>query len=135
MNQKIKTLKIIHFSICIGMVMCYTILGQLTTITEINLKIQTSDLIYLLIPISAIGIGNFLFNNQLKQINSVNSDKKFAIYQSASIIRWALIEGAALLILIIYPHLLIFGILLIVYLFFLYPSTEKIERILYSNNH
>lgn len=135
MNQKIKTLKIIHFSICVGVVFLFLFLGQ-SKIEELNLQIQVNDLIYLAIPIGAILIGNFLFSHRLKELTDLlNPDEKFAIYQSASIIRWAVLEGAALFILIAFSHLWLFGILLILYLIMLYPSREKIERIFQSNIH
>lgn len=134
MNKKIKTLKIIHFSICVGVVFLFLFLGQ-SKIKELNIQIQVNDLIYLTIPIGAILIGNFLFSHRLKELKDLNPDEKFAIYQSASIIRWAVLEGAALFILIAFSHLWLFGILLILYLIMLYPSREKIERIFQSNIH
>ena len=48
-------------------------------------------------------------------------------YQTASIVRWAILEGGAFLILFLKPELAIFGLLLILYLFLVKPTKEKIE--------
>ena len=75
-----------------------------------------------------------MFKSQLKQVESqANLEEKLPVYQTASIIRWAILEGAAFLILFIKPDLLIFGILLILYLVYLRPTEEKIINDFQSN--
>jgi len=49
-------------------------------------------------------------------------------YQTASIIRWTILEGAAFLMLLIYSEFLLFGILLIIYLALLIHTEAKIKR-------
>jgi hypothetical protein len=55
-------------------------------------------------------------------------EDKLPVYQTASIIRWAILEGVAFIILILKPDFLIFGILVIIYLIFLRPTEEKITN-------
>ena len=54
--------------------------------------------------------------------------EKLVPYQSASVVRYAIIEGSAFLILIIAPDFIIFGVLLIVYLILLMPTEYRIKR-------
>lgn len=126
MNEKIKVLQIIHLAICAGTVMAYLFIAQLSLD---NLKIETtdsSDLIYFAIPILAFFLSNFLFKSQLKQADpKLNPEDNLPIYQTASILRWAILEASALLILFLKQDLLLLGILIIVYLVFLRPTEDK----------
>lgn len=95
-----------------------------------SLKIETtdsSDLIYFAIPILAFFLSNFLFKSQLKQVDpKLKPEENLPIYQTASIIRWAILEASALLILFLKQDLLLLGILIIVYLVFLRPTEDRI---------
>lgn len=134
MTQKIKTLQIIHLAICAGMILAYIFAGQFTFEQLKGQDIDSDDLVYLAIPFAAFFLSNFMFKSQLKQVDSRASlEQKLPIYQAASIIRWAILEGAAFLILFIKPDLLIFGILLILYLVYLRPTEEKIMSDFQSN--
>ena len=127
MNEKIKVLQIIHLAICAGTVIAYLFIAQLSIE---NLKIETtdsSDLIYFAIPISAFLLSNFLFKSQLKQADpKLKPLDNLPIYQTASIIRWAILEASALLILFLKQDLLLLGILIIIYLVFLRPTEDRI---------
>lgn len=129
MKEKIKILKLIHSATCIGVLLAYFFIGKLSSFTEIKLpKIDSNSIIYLAIPIMAYILSNFLFKNGIKKIDSkLSLDEKIAPYQTASIVRWAILEGAAFLILFIKPDFIIFGIVLIVYLFLLRPTATIIE--------
>lgn len=129
MTHKIKSLQMIHLAICIGMLVAYIFVGEITMDTFKVPTIDSSALIYLLIPVLAVFLSNFLFNSQLKQIDKkANVEDILPIYQTASIIRWAVLEGGAFIILFAQPNLIVFGILLIVYLIILRPTQEKMER-------
>lgn len=134
MTEKIKTLKLIHLAICAGMILAYIFAGQFTIEQLKGQEIDSDNLVYLALPIAAFFLSNFMFKSQLKQVDSQASlEEKLPIYQSASIIRWAILEGAAFLILFLKPDLLIFGILLILYLVYLRPTEEKIVSDFQSN--
>lgn len=129
MNEKIKTLQIIHLAICAGTIVAYYILGDLS-IEKLRIPvIDSSSLVYVAIPVLAFVISSFLFKSQLKQIDpKLKLEEKFPIYQTASIMRWAVLEGAAFLILILKPDYILFGILILIYLIFLRPTAERIDN-------
>lgn len=134
MTEKIKTLKIIHLAICAGVVIAYFIIGE-PTLEKLWIKhIDTTEIIYIAIPILAVILGNFLFKSQLRQISSKSEfESKFAIYQAASLIRWAVLEGAAFVLLFIKPNFMLFGILLIAYLVSLHPTEGRVKNDLQNN--
>lgn len=127
MTQKIKALKLIHVAICAGMIVAYIFAGQFTIEQLKGQAIGTDDLVYLTIPVAAFLLSNFLFRARLKQVDPrLRIEEKLPDYQTASLIRWAILEGGAFLILFMKPDLLIFGILLILYLIYLRPTEQKI---------
>lgn len=127
MEQKIKGLQTIHMAICAALVIAYIIVGK-PTAEILDVSIDSSSAIYLVIPLVAIVVGHILFKSQLKQADRNKSlEENIPIYQTASVIRWALLEGAAFLILFLQPSLIIVGIALIAYLIYLRPTKAKIE--------
>ncbi|MEN2487855.1 MFS transporter [Flavobacterium sp. B11] len=136
MTEKIKALQIIHLAICAGTIIAYYIIGDLSLETLHVPVIDTASIIYLAIPILAIVLSSILFKTQLKQIDpKLKLEDKMPIYQAASIMRWAVLEGAAFLILILKPDFILFGILILVYLIFLRPTTERIDNDLSNTNN
>jgi hypothetical protein len=131
MNEKIKVLQIIHLAICAGTVIAYLFIGQLS-IESLKIEfIDSSDLIYFAIPILAFFVSNFLFQSQLKHVDvKLKPEENLPIYQTASIIRWAILEASALVILFLKQDLLILGILIIVYLVFLRPTEDRVNSAL-----
>ena len=127
MNEKIKVLQIIHLGICAGTIVAYLFVVDFS-VEILNVpSIDSSDLIYFAIPILALFLSNFLFKSQLKQVNTkLKPEDNLPIYQTASIIRWSVLEAAALLILFLKPELLVLGILMIIYLVSLRPTEDKI---------
>jgi hypothetical protein len=134
MTEKIKTLKVIHIAICVGMILAYIFAGKFTIEQLKGQIISTDDLVYFAIPVAAFFLSNFMFKSQLKQVDSrLTLEEKLPLYQTASLIRWAILEGAAFFILFIKPDLLILGIIIILYLVFLRPTEEKIVRDFQTN--
>lgn len=129
MKEKIKILQIIHIAIVIGVLLAYFFLGNLSSLKQIKLpKIDTNSMVYIAIPIMAYILSNFLFKDALKKIDSkLPLEKKMAPYQTASIIRWAILEGGAFVILFVKPDFILFGLVLVVYLFLLRPTASVIE--------
>jgi hypothetical protein len=127
MNEKIKVLQIIHLGICAGTIVAYLFVGDFS-VEILNVpSIDSSDLIYFAIPILALFLSSFLFKSQLKQVNAkLKLEDNLPIYQTASIIRWSVLEAAALLILFLKTELLVLGILMIIYLVSLRPTEDKI---------
>lgn len=134
MTAKIKTIQIIHLAICAGMILAYIFAGTFTIEQLKGQEIDSADLVYLAIPIAAFFLGNFMFKTQLKQLDSkLTLEEQFPIYQTASLIRWSILEGGAFLVLFMKPDLIIFGLVLILYLVFLRPTEDKIRTDFQSN--
>ncbi len=129
MTQKITPLKIIHIALCLGLTLAYVFIGNITNLKNLSLpNIYTDSLIYLAIPIVALFLSSFLYKNKVKEMNTKESvDKNLATYQTACILRWAIVEGAAFMLLFLKPDFIILGILLVVYLITLYPSKDRME--------
>ncbi|WBX70859.1 MFS transporter [Tenacibaculum retecalamus] len=133
MNQKIKTLKIIHLALVAGVTLAYFLIGDFKNI--LNLEIDNASLVYSFIPAVAYVLSNFVFKNTLNKIKEGDSDdEKFAIYQTASIIKWAILEGACFLILFLKPDFLLFGVILLFYMILLAPKDDKIMQLLGIRN-
>ena len=133
MNQKIKTLKIIHLALVAGVTLAYFLIGDFKNI--LNLEIDDSSLIYSFIPALAYVSSNFIFRNILNKIKEDTSDdEKFAIFQSASVVKWIILEAACFLILFLKPDFLLFGVILLFYLLLLAPKEDKIFNLLKIKN-
>ena len=130
MEQQLKIFKIIHLTLIAGLILAYYFLGDLGNLTELSFPtVNSKNYIYLFIPIAAFIVSNLLFKHFVSKIdNNLSVQQKLVSYQTASIIRWAILEGAAFLILLSYPEFLLFGILLIVYLALLIPTEARIKR-------
>ena len=130
MQQQLKVFRIIHLALVAGLVVAYFVLGNLSDFSQLKLPTLDNDnMIYLAIPIAAFIISNLMFKMLVSKIdNALSLKEKIVPYQSASIVRYAIIEGAAFLILILKPELIVFGLLLIVYLALLMPTEQRIKR-------
>ncbi|QSB26583.1 MFS transporter [Flavobacterium sp. CLA17] len=127
MKEKIKILQIVHLAVSAGVSIAYFLVEQPSMA---HLKIPTIDAssaIYLIIPIVALLVSNLMFKSQLKQTDpELKPEENLPIYQTASIMRWVILEGAAFIILFLKPDFLLAGILLIVYLIALRPTEERV---------
>ena len=133
-NPSLKTLSIIHLALCSGVFIFGFIMFSKTKSTEIILN-DSSDVFRYIIPsmaIFSIFFSNFLFKNQLNSIseNSVLREKLIK-YQSGSIIKYAFLEGTALLSVVIYSSTKNFLYLLIaagllLFMIFIRPTAAKI---------
>ena len=129
MTEKIKTLQIIHLALCAGLIIAYFVIGEISVEKLKTIPIiDVSSIVFAILPFLAIIMANFIFKSQLKQVDrKLKLEDKLPVYQTASIIRWAILEGVAFIILILKPDFLIFGILVIIYLIFLRPTEERIS--------
>ena len=128
MKEKIKTLQTIHLAICAGTIMAYYFLGNVTTSILQIPKIDSDSIPFICIPIAAFLLSNFLFKLQLKPIEpNIKLEEKLPIYQTASLIRWAILEGAAIIIIVLKPTFILFGIFIILYLISLRPTEGRIN--------
>ena len=131
MKQNIKTLQIIHLALCAGVTVAYVILNKLNALTDIfNIsEITSEDYPFIAIPVIAFLASNFLYKFILKKADkNISEALNFNTFQTASIVRWAILEGAAFVILFIKPELIIFGILILFYMFLLRPTEDRFKN-------
>ena len=135
MKEKLKTISIIHLGLCAGLIFAYYFIGK-DYFKEASFNdVSGMDYLYLFLPLIAYYLSQFLYQNQLKNLSSSQSeDEKFMIFQTASIMRWAIIEGCAFAILFIAPQFIYLGVLLIVYLVIIRPTESQINTVLNSRN-
>lgn len=131
MKEKIRTLQIIHLAICGGVLLVYILIGNISVETLYIPPLDSPSNMYLVIPFLALAIGNFLFYSQLKRVDkNLKPEDNFSVYQTASILRWAILEGAAFVILFLAPEYLIFGLFLILIMVFLRPTEARVKAAL-----
>src|SRR5690606_34264139 len=77
-----------------------------------------------LIEVIAILLARFLFRRQLKKINAtgISLSQKMIAYRKANITRWAILEGAAMLVIVLFlltnQWLIIFIVLALLFIFY-----------------
>ncbi|MFS4492030.1 hypothetical protein [Maribacter sp. 2308TA10-17] len=133
-NSFIKTLSLIHLSLCasIGFFAGFAFVQNGSFSTSNN---QNSIFIYL-IPIVAMAgyfASKFVYQNLIKNFPKEEPlSKKLQRYQIANIFKYALLEGPAILALVIYYNegnalYLVIAICLLAYLLFQKPKLEKLK--------
>lgn len=129
MKEQIKTIQIIHFALTFGLILTYYFLAEINSLEDLMMipSIDKNSIIYILIPFVAYLFSNFMFKNMLSKIDKkLKVEENLGAYQTASLVRWAILEGAAFIIITYRPDFILFGILLIVYLAILRPSENNI---------
>jgi len=128
MEEKLKVIKIIHIALCSGLIMAYFFIGDLSSINFTMPPINQSNIVYILTPVIAFLASNFIFKTQLKTADTkLKLEDNIALYQTASIIRWSILEGAAFLILFLNKDFILFGLLIILYMALLHPTESRIK--------
>lgn len=98
-------------------------------------SIDSGSIIFALIPLITIVLSNFMFKNMISKIDSkLSIENKIGVYQTSSIIRWAILEGAAFVLLFLKPDFFVFGIIIIIYLLTIRPTEDKVNIDLNLNN-
>lgn len=129
MEQQIKILKTIHLALLTGVTIAYFVIGDVFNLSIP--KLEGENLYYIFIPAIAVLVSNFLFKNAVSKINTRTDDQqKMAQYQTACVLRWAILEGGAFLILFLKPKLILFGLLLLFYLLLVRPTEDNIKNTL-----
>ena len=129
MHNQQKMLQMIHLALCGGMVISYILIGNLTDVENLTVPvIDAASSVYLLIPMVAIFVSTLLYKSALKKIDpKIDLKEKYTSYQTASIIRWALLEAGAFVILFLKPDFILFGLLIIGYMIFLRPTEARFK--------
>ena len=130
----IKTLSIIHLGLMAGPFLFGVVIYSQTTDSYMDYS-NTEDIFIYIVPIIAITgifVGNLLFKQKMRSAGELDGLRpKLFQFQTASLIKYALIEGPALLGIVAFDntsnltYLYIAGIL-ILFMYLLRPTKEKI---------
>ncbi|WP_141402464.1 MFS transporter [Sediminicola luteus] len=91
-------------------------------------EIDGSNAVYLAIPFIALLVGQWLFKKLVNGVDpKLSFEDKLPTYTTAAIVRWAMLEGGALLLVILAPEFFLIGLLLILYMVWLRPTRFRIE--------
>ena len=129
MKEQVKTMRIIHLALTIGVTIAYLFLSEISSIDELFTLpvIEGNSFYFALIPIVAYLLSNMMFKNMLSKVDKkLKIDENLGAYQTAALTRWAILEGAAFIIIFNKPDFILFGIVTIIYLALLSPTESKI---------
>ncbi len=135
-NTYLKTVSIIHLALLIGQAMFATVVFIQSGSTKIVFNDASDSYFFIVIGLAVGGFAasNFLFKQNLNKANEQTDIKsKLAKYQSALIIRYALLEGPSLFGIVVYLltgnlFYLIVSIVIMLYFLSLMPTKEKIKE-------
>ena len=125
---QVKGLLVLHFALFAGQIFFVLLAVMLVGLNFFPAVLGKygPELILLsaLIEVMAILLSKFLFKRKLKKINQSNFPlpKKLEAYRGANITRWAILEGAAIIVIVLFllsnQWLILFIILALLYIFF-----------------
>ncbi len=125
---QVKGLLILHFALFAGQiifVLIATLLVSLNLFPAVLGKYGPElILISALIEVIAIILAKMLYKRKLKKINqtTLSLSQKLAAYRGANITRWAILEGAALIVIVLFlltnQFLILFIVLALLFIFF-----------------
>jgi beta-lactamase regulating signal transducer with metallopeptidase domain len=129
----IQTLKLIHIALVVGLTI-FSVLAYAQN-NSFNADINTNSTLLYIVPIVAL-LGYFgsqmFFKKMLLQVHTSDSlQTKLNKYQTAAIVKYALIEGPAFIALFVYHTTgnalpLVIAVCLLAYLFVQKPTKDKI---------
>jgi len=131
MKEQLKKIQLIHLALILGVAFTYYFLSDLSSFNDLfTLPDINSSTIYIAItPMIAFVSGNLVFKNMLSKIDKkVKVEDNFGAYQTASLVRWSILEGTAFFIITTNTDFILFGVVLIIYLALLRPSESIIQN-------
>ena len=126
-KEKYTIIRIIYFALLSGITLVF-LFTQDVNLETIE-KIPKDQYIYLLIPIVAIIISQMFFEYNVKRLKTKDQNK-FAEYQSAYLIRWAILEAAAFISIFYLQAPQINVIIIIAYFILIYPTFDKFKQVI-----
>ncbi len=127
-SPQVKGLLILHFALFAGQiifVLIATLLVSLNIFPSVLGKYGPEViLISALIEVIAIILAKMMYKRKLKKINqnTLPFSKKLESFRGANIIRWAILEGAALIVIVLFlltnQYLILFIVLALLFIFF-----------------
>lgn len=137
-RQHVRTLSIIHAALCVGVTLAAAVMYYLQSQNSNPSFNDGADDIFMFIGpfilFTSIVASIFLYKTNLKKIKAEPGDfiQKLNQHKAASIIRYALVEGGALAVLVLFfisgaTHLFLLSILQLIFLLSLKPSETKVR--------
>ena len=112
MKEKFRVFIIIYAALLAGIIVMAFLTGAIDF--EKIFRLAEEELPWLFLPVAAITLSELLYRNTMKQLETkTDEDERIAVYQTASLIRWAILEGAAM-VCILLPGIPAINILLLV---------------------
>jgi len=128
MKEKFTIIRTIYFALLAGIILAF-IFGQEVSLETIG-EISEKQYVYLLIPIVGIIGSQLLFEFNIKKLKSNNENKhKVGEYQTASLMRWAVLEGAAFYSIFNDEAPQINAVIIIAYFFLIRPTFDKFTQV------
>lgn len=133
MKDDVKGLSIMHIALCLGVLFIILILHFFMNpirLEGFNKKLGAIGMMALIIASASLLFSNFIFKRQIAQIGSEVTSENIREVRAAYILKWALLEGAILINVLMYfllehhPILIVVALLL---LLLLYASKPKIN--------
>lgn len=122
---KLKTLKTIHITFCSIFILSYIIGGNFSIENISSLTVDINLFISVGVTIYSIFFGLFLFKINKKKFEKNKTTSRSDFEFTNHLIRYSFLMGGGLLILILTPNNLIFGLIILIYLIFLTPKESK----------
>ncbi len=136
-KQALATMRTIHFAMMGGMMMFGLVVFYLNSTTELSSSFENGDILLVVaggFTLMAVGISPIIFKQQLAKLTGDEELRaKMATFQTAHIIRCALLEGAGLFATVIslvsHNSVVLAALVLVVGVFVLHiPSALSLER-------
>lgn len=125
MKEKFKIFRTMYFALLTGVILAL-IFGVDVSLSSIG-AISESQYVYLLIPIVGIIGSQLLFNSSFKRLND-RHENKIANYQTASLMRWAVLEAAAFISIFDEEIPQINAVIIIFYFMMILPTFDKFQK-------
>lgn len=136
-NQYFKAFRILHLALCAA-VLAFGLMVQFVLLPMPDFQPEGNSSLFINIAgvylVFAIAIGYWLFGSQLKLAKTYDSlNNKLHTYRSASIVRFALLEGSILMALVFYlltanPILIAIAGIGFILLLMLHPNAMKLKN-------
>ncbi len=128
MKAKFRTFIIIYAALLSGIILMAVITKAVDF--ETIFQLSEEELPWLFLPLAAVMLSEFLYRNSMKEMaTQTDENGRFGVYQSASIVRWAILEGTAI-VCIVMPGIPDINILIMVAFYLLFwPRYWKFQQI------
>jgi hypothetical protein len=102
-RSAVKMLTIIHAGLITGIILFTLATFSITLQRGFSFSADPLIIIDIILPVLGIFVGNFLYKTLIAKISAESSlSQKIAAHQTASIVRFALLEGPALFSVVVY---------------------------------